>query len=176
MPKEAPPKYTPPPNGMRGVWQEDRPYESNFDVYPEVVPDTGERYEDEKPVTVDSYPERDKPVHVVIDNPTRDPGMVKNYACIAYTIQGGLGKAVLVAGRRTNRTVLKLINTTAGKTVYIGDSADITDAHDSYPLLPATSNGDCHEMESTREVWVYNPDASLPVNVYLYFEYTLEIE
>jgi hypothetical protein len=176
MPREAPPKYVPPPNGYGGTWEEKRHYNDGFSAFPTLPHETDTHIADEKPAKVDTEPTRDKPVRVIVDNPTRDPLTSNNFATQFITIQPALGRAIQIVNRRSNRTLLRVLNITAGKTVWIGDTGDVTDVHDGYPVLSATGNGDAVEMHHQREVWAYNPDAVTAVTLGLYWEYTLELE
>lgn len=172
-PKEAV-RYTPPKDGTRPSWHEptSAEAESNFTTFPVMGHDT--EWGEEPETHVDEVPERVKAVPVEITNPTLPTRSVSGF--VANSIVVAPGTRAQIASRRSNRTVLKLLNMTAGKTVWIGNDPDVSDARDSYPLLPAVGPGDTLDMRHQREVFAYNPDNATPVVVVFYAEYTLDIQ
>jgi hypothetical protein len=175
MAKTDPPRYKPPQTGTRGTWDEPTPAEirNNFDNYPEIVPVT--KIADTPLETTNAPPIHHEPVPVYMVNPSLPTQAVVSFITQQYSILPALGKGQQVASRRPNRTKLMIVNITAGKTVYVGDTADVSDTHDGYPLMPATGNADGLSMTHQREVYVYNPDATTAVVLALYSEYSTEI-
>lgn len=173
---DSTPRYHPPKSGTRGTWDEPVPAgaKDNFKDFP-VLPH--QTVIDTEPVTtVDPAPVVADPIPVVITNPVLPARDLKRFSTQQYSILGGLGRAQQIASRRPNRTKLVIVNMTAGKTVYVGDTADTSDVHDGFPLAPGTGPSDGISMEHQQEVYVYNPDASNTVVLALYSEYVTEIQ
>src|SRR5438067_1074460 len=124
---DSTPRYHPPQTGTRGTWDEPIPTaaKDNFKSFP-VLPHTT-TYDPEPVTTVDPVPVVPDPIPVQVVNPVLQTRDLNRFSTQQYSILGGLGRAQQVASRRANRTKLVLVNMTAGKTVYVGDTADTSD-------------------------------------------------
>lgn len=174
MRAKEPNRYIPPKDGTRASWDEPRPesVKDNFVNFPELPHSTDVGKE---PVsTVDKAPIREKPVPVEITNPTLPTRAITGWVAGTMTLLPGDRREI--ANRRSNRTLLRLLNTTAAKTLWIGNEPDVSETRDSWPLLPAANTSDYLEMKHQREVYAYNPDPAVSIIIAFYAEYILEIE
>lgn len=118
------------------------------------------------PVSVEAIePVHPVPVTVVSMPRTADRIVSWNAANFAIPVSGEL----MVASRNDNRVRLRLINADAAKTVYVNLRSGAQTQ--GYPLLP----GKEWFTESTREVYVYNPDAGVTVQVGIVYDYVAEL-
>lgn len=164
-------KYTPPKDATRESWASPRPesVKDNFHNFPEIAHSTDVGKE-AVPETV-KPPSREKPVMVEIVNPTVPTQELLEFETYQYTLAPGARQQIIA--RRPNRTILQLVNMTAGKTAYIGNTSDVSDVKDSWPLA---SGNPPLEMKHQREVYAYNPDLTTAITIAIYGEYVLEIQ
>lgn len=163
--------YTPPTDKSRPQWSSPAPFDIGDQAYPEIVPDTDTDFLDSPISKVEESPIRDKPVQVEIVNPVTPRKTLTRFNTQVFTI-GPQAPAVRILSRRDNRIFARVVNTTDTKVGWIGESSDVTDTHDGFPLA---YNKEL-DMRHQYETYVYNPDATTSIVIAVYTEYTTDVK
>lgn len=125
-------------------------------------------YKLEKDTAIDTVPlEARVPIPVSVVDMPRGPDRVVSFNTAGFNI-APLQEVTL--SRNDNRKLLKVVNNDAVKVVYVNAKSAV--GSQGYPLYP----GKEFVTSSTREAYIYNPDAVATVNIAVLYELVIELD